>query len=131
MGLPILGKSLGHPQAQTTARYAPLAADPVKATAAAIAGKFEDAMKMGGLHAAIFGSVARGDDRNDSDVDVMVDVDQAKIRGIFAMGRLQTSMEEWIGRPVDLARRDRLRPNVADEAERGAVHAGQQVNDGN
>lgn len=82
-----------------------------------------DLAQMGVTHAAIFGSVARGEDRNDSDVDVMVEVDQTKIRGIFAMGRIQSSMQEWIGRPVDLARRDRLRPNIAVEAEREAVHA--------
>jgi hypothetical protein len=35
MGLPIIGKMLGHTQAATTARYAHLASDPVKAAAAA------------------------------------------------------------------------------------------------
>ena len=82
-----------------------------------------DLAQMGVTHAAIFGSVARSEDRNDSDVDVMVEVDQTKIRGIFAMGSIQSSMQEWLGRPVDLARRDRLRPNIAVEAEREAVHA--------
>lgn len=38
MGLPIIGKMLGHTQAQTTQRYAHLAADPVKAAAAVVAG---------------------------------------------------------------------------------------------
>jgi integrase len=45
MGLPIIGKMLGHTQAQTTARYAHLASDPVAAAAATVAGKIEDAMK--------------------------------------------------------------------------------------
>jgi integrase len=44
MGLPIIGKLLGHTQAQTTARYAHLASDPVKAAAAKVAGKIEAAM---------------------------------------------------------------------------------------
>jgi integrase len=44
MGLPIIGKMLGHTQAQTTARYAHLASDPVKAAAAAVAGKIAAAM---------------------------------------------------------------------------------------
>jgi integrase-like protein len=39
MGLPIIGKMLGHSQAATTARYAHLAPDPVKIAAAAVAGK--------------------------------------------------------------------------------------------
>ena len=38
MGLPIIGKLLGHTQAATTQRYAHLASDPLKAAAATIAG---------------------------------------------------------------------------------------------
>jgi len=44
MGLPIIGKMLGHTQAQTTARYAHLASDPVKAAAAAVASRIAGAM---------------------------------------------------------------------------------------
>ena len=47
MGLPIIGKMLGHSQVQTTQRYAHLAADPVKAAAAVVAGKIADAMRLG------------------------------------------------------------------------------------
>lgn len=45
MGLPIIGKMLGHTQAATTARYAHLASDPVKAAAATVAGTIAAAMK--------------------------------------------------------------------------------------
>src|SRR5262249_47675229 len=45
MGLPIIGKMLGHTQAQTTQRYAHLASDPVKAAAATVAGRIEQAMR--------------------------------------------------------------------------------------
>ncbi|ARJ67426.1 hypothetical protein WV31_18025 [Magnetospirillum sp. ME-1] len=44
LGLPIIGKMLGHSQPQTTARYAHLAADPVKAAQAAVAGAIAAAM---------------------------------------------------------------------------------------
>ena len=47
MGLPIIGRMLGHTQAQTTHRYAHLASDPVKAAAATVAGKIADAMNGG------------------------------------------------------------------------------------
>ena len=47
MGLPIIGKMLGHTQAATTHRYAHLASDPVKAAAAAVAGKIAAAMDGG------------------------------------------------------------------------------------
>ena len=41
-GLPMIGKLLGHSQVQTTARYAHLADDPVKAAADRIAGRIAD-----------------------------------------------------------------------------------------
>jgi len=47
MGLPIIGKMLGHTQPTTTNRYAHLASDPVKAAAAAVAGKIAAAMSSG------------------------------------------------------------------------------------
>lgn len=47
LGLPIIGKLLGHTQAATTNRYAHLAADPLKAAAAGIAGSIADAMAGG------------------------------------------------------------------------------------
>lgn len=45
LGLPIIGRMLGHAQPQTTQRYAHLASDPVKAAAASVAGSIEAAMK--------------------------------------------------------------------------------------
>jgi integrase len=45
LGLPILGKLLGHTQAETTQRYAHLAVDPLKQAADVIAGKIAAAMK--------------------------------------------------------------------------------------
>ena len=48
MGLPIIGKMLGHSQPQTTARYAHLASDPVKEAAAKVAGTIAAAMLKGG-----------------------------------------------------------------------------------
>ena len=41
-GLPMIGKLLGHTQVQTTARYAHLANDPIKAAADRIAGRISE-----------------------------------------------------------------------------------------
>jgi integrase len=53
MGLPIIGKMLGHTQAATTHRYAHIASDPVKAAAASVAGKIDAAMKSSAQGAKI------------------------------------------------------------------------------
>jgi integrase len=47
LGLPIIGKMLGHTQQATTQRYAHLASDPVKAAVAAVAERIAGAMKGG------------------------------------------------------------------------------------
>lgn len=47
LGLPVIGKLLGHSQASTTQRYAHLADDPMRAAANVIAKKIEDAMGDG------------------------------------------------------------------------------------
>jgi uncharacterized protein len=82
-----------------------------------------DLERMGVVHAAIFGSVARGEERPDSDIDILVEVNPSVVGSIFAYGGIQQALEDWIGRPVDLAGRDRLRPGVAAEAERDQILA--------
>jgi integrase len=44
-GLPMIGKLLGHSQVQTTARYAHLAGDPIRAAANDVAGVIARTMK--------------------------------------------------------------------------------------
>lgn len=79
--------------------------------------------RLGVVHAAIFGSVARGEERPDSDIDILVEVDPSVIRSIFAYGAIQQALEGWIGRKVDVAGSDRLRPGVAAAAESEQVLA--------
>ncbi|MFI5022204.1 MAG: nucleotidyltransferase family protein [Alphaproteobacteria bacterium] len=79
--------------------------------------------RLGVRHAAVFGSLARGEERPESDVDILIETDPAVVHSLFAYGGIQQSLEEWIGRPVDLAGKERLRPAAAVEAERDAIHA--------
>jgi predicted nucleotidyltransferase len=82
-----------------------------------------DLERMGVRHLSIFGSMARGEERPDSDVDILLDVDPATVRSLFAYGEIQQSLEEWLGRPVDVADRRRLRPGLADQASRDEILA--------
>jgi uncharacterized protein len=79
--------------------------------------------RAGVRHVAIFGSFARGDDRPDSDIDVLVSLDPEIDVGLSAFMELQRRLEAMIGRPVDLvdsaALKDRVRREIADER----VHA--------
>ena len=53
LGLPIIGKLLGHSQAATTARYAHLDSDPLKRASETIAGQIAAAMSPGGAGADV------------------------------------------------------------------------------
>jgi uncharacterized protein len=48
----------------------------------------------------VFGSVARGDDRPDSDIDLLVDFDEEG--SLFDLMHLGEDLEELLGRPVDV-----------------------------
>lgn len=78
---------------------------------------------LGVRHAKIFGSVARGEDRPDSDIDILVEVDPKVVDDLFAYSRIRRTLEQLIGRPVDIARHDRLRPAVAEEVEKDNIYA--------
>jgi uncharacterized protein len=48
----------------------------------------------------LFGSVARGDDKPDSDIDLLVDFDQDS--SLFDLMRMTRELEELLGHPVDV-----------------------------
>ena len=59
---------------------------------------------------AVFGSVARGEERSDSDVDLLVEL-PAKM-GLFGLGRLRSELEAVLGLPVDLVPAGDLTPGL-------------------
>lgn len=83
-----------------------------------------DLEKVGILHAEIFGSVARGEDTPDSDVDILVDLDPKLVDDLFAYSKVQRTLHDLLGRPVDIARKGRARnPEMDAEIARDAIHA--------
>lgn len=78
------------------------------------------------MHAAgardlrVFGSVARGEDGPDSDIDLLVDFDVAA-HGAFALVRLQRQLADTLGEPVDVVTRELLRPDVRERVDAEAV----------
>jgi predicted nucleotidyltransferase len=58
----------------------------------------------------LFGSVARGDARPDSDVDLLVEFD--RLIGLFHFARVQRRLEEILGQRVDLVMKDAVKPQL-------------------
>lgn len=63
---------------------------------------------------ALFGSVARGEARPESDLDVLVEFEPGQVPG-FAITRLQDELSTLLGtRPVDLVTVKSLNPRIRD-----------------
>ena len=77
------------------------------------------ARAAGATNVRIFGSVARGEDRPDSDIDLLVDFDVSQ--GLAPIARLVDQLELLLGEPVDVAPAAMLAPKVAERAMSEAV----------
>jgi len=84
----------------------------------------ESELKAAGIvHLRLFGSVARGEADEKSDVDLMADFDMSKRLSILNLVGLQNRLTDLLGIPVDLSQADRLREHVRVEAVRDAITA--------
>jgi predicted nucleotidyltransferase len=92
--------------------------------ALAILRKSEPALRARGVRrAALFGSVARGDNRADSDIDVMIEVDPEARIGVYEYVGLKEYIESLFGGRVDVVGRDALKPYVRPAATADAIYA--------
>ena len=72
---------------------------------------------------SIFGSVARDEATDVSDIDVLVEFQEGKIVGLFEFIRLMHFLEKILGCKVDLATPNALRKEMREEILREAIHA--------
>ena len=86
--------------------------------------KNEAALRDRGVrHAALFGSRARGEERPDSDVDIMIEVHPAARIGIYEYVAIKDYIAGLFDTRVDVVRRDRLKPYLQPAATRDAIYA--------
>ena len=76
------------------------------------------AAQHGASNVRVFGSVARGEDDDASDIDILVDLEPG--RSLFDLGGLLTDLKMLLGRDVDVVTekglRSALRERVLQEA---------------
>lgn len=73
----------------------------------------------GATNVRLFGSVARGDDGPESDIDLLVDI--APDVGLFALGRMRSEAERILGSSVDIVPANSLKPDVAERVLAEAI----------
>lgn len=80
----------------------------------------ENAHKYGIVRMGIFGSVARGEQTENSDVDVCV---EGQLYGFFALAGIKQELEELLGCKVDIVRlRDRMDSFLRERIQREGIY---------
>ncbi len=77
------------------------------------------AAKYGAYNIRVFGSVARGEARDHSDVDFFVEMETG--RNLLDRIGLKQDLEELLGRGVDIAKTSNLHVQIRDKVLREAV----------
>jgi predicted nucleotidyltransferase len=76
------------------------------------------ARKHGAYDVRIFGSVARGEARSDSDIDFLVKLESG--RSLLELARLLRELQALLGRKVDIVTEAGLRPRIRPQVLREA-----------
>ena len=75
------------------------------------------------MHAGVFGSTARGEQRADSDIDIIVDFDPSVPITIYDYAGIRDDIAELFEQPVDVVDRRGLKPHLQKPVTRDLVYA--------
>lgn len=79
--------------------------------------------QRGVRHAALFGSVARGEGKRTSDIDILIELDPQAPVGLFEYVGITQYLADLFPVRVDVANRSSLKPLVRSNVERDALYA--------
>lgn len=71
--------------------------------------------RYGVTELSVFGSAARGELRDDSDIDLLVVFDEEQRVTLFTLVELQSEFEALLGRDVDVVPKRGLKPRVREQ----------------
>jgi predicted nucleotidyltransferase len=80
-------------------------------------------MAIGVLHAGLFGSVARGEQTPESDIDIMVELDPLKRLTVFDYAGIKLQVAELFPGDVDVVNRKSIKPAIRQAVYEDFVHA--------
>jgi predicted nucleotidyltransferase len=95
----------------------------MNAMAEPVLSRREDILSIAARHGAhnirVFGSVARGESRLDSDIDFLVELEPG--RSLFDLGGLLVDLQTLLGVDVDVVTERGLRPRIRAQITREAI----------
>ncbi|KAA3601595.1 MAG: nucleotidyltransferase [Calditrichaeota bacterium] len=74
---------------------------------------FKIAKDFGAIEIKLFGSVAKGCDTENSDLDFLVTLEEG--RSLFDLGGMQVELEELLGKKVDVITKNGLRKRIQQQ----------------
>ena len=84
--------------------------------------KNEDAIRaLGATSLYLFGSVARDEARQESDVDLFIDYDPERTFSLINLASIKLFLEDELATEVDVTTRDSLHPKLKDRIETSAI----------
>src|ERR1035438_7233366 len=90
---------------------------------ATLRGHESELRAAGIIRLALFGSTARGDDRPDSDIDLLAAFDETRRISLLDVVGMEEKISRMLGRTVELAEEGTLKPRVQKNVEAEAVRA--------
>lgn len=70
--------------------------------------------------AAVFGSVARGEEKPDSDIDILVELHEPL--GLLKFAKLNYTLEDALEKKVDLIKSNSIKPSFRDNILKSAIY---------
>ena len=77
---------------------------------------------LGVVHAAVFGSVARGDAKRESDTDILIEFGEEQTPDLFHLAGIYRRIGDFLS-SVDVVEKDSLRKEIKDRVLSEAVYA--------
>ena len=70
----------------------------------------------------LFGSFSRGDETNDSDIDILYKIEEDKKLSMFKYLKIASQLEDFFQKKIDLVRVDTLKPRVKKYIDRDLIY---------
>jgi predicted nucleotidyltransferase len=70
----------------------------------------------------LFGSFSRGEQTEDSDIDILYEIDKGKKLSMFKYLKIASQLEAFFHQKIDLVRKDTLKPKLKEYVDKDLIY---------